>query len=330
MLAAGLLRRGIPVEIYEAAPAFTEIGLGLSLGPAAYRSLPCLDPALLEIFDRLVTTHADSPGYEAFRETWFELVWACGVHEGDVLMNLKAKPTGQTAVRRADFLNALVALIPADVVHFGKKLVGLTEGERIKLKFEDGEVVQADVVIGCDGIRSRVKEFVSELCPRPRYSGTYAYRAVLDMEEMVEAVGDKRARVASMYMGQGVYTVTYPIMRAKKVNVGIFVLSDEWTHDAWVRPAKNEDMLRDTKDMGRYVKAIVEVCGRFINVFVLLAYISSICTIPPSGLFLSTRISPHMHVLAWRLWVMQLMHRHHTRVLEQDKRLRMLMFWPSF
>ncbi|KAJ5336429.1 Salicylate hydroxylase [Penicillium brevicompactum] len=259
-LAIGLLNRGIPFEIYEAAHAFTEIGLGLSLGPAAYRALPLLDPALRAIYDSLVTTHADSPGYEQFRQTWFEIVWGCGAAEGDVLMDLKALPSGQTALKRAEFLNALVGLVPGHAVHFGKRLVGIVdgEGEGVRCEFEDGEVVVADVVIGCDGIRSRVKEFVSPGDLQPRYSGMYAYRAVLDMEDMVEAVGDRRARVSSIYVGKGAYGISYPIMRARKVNVGIYVLSEQWDHDSWVRPAEREDMLRDAKGMGRFVEALVQ------------------------------------------------------------------------
>ncbi|KGO71199.1 Monooxygenase, FAD-binding [Penicillium italicum] len=262
-LAAGLHLRKIPVQIYEAAPTFKEIGLGVSLGPAAYRAMPLIHPSIQQIYNSLITTHADSPGYEEYLQTWFELVWATGKQEGDVLMNLKALPSGQTALRRADFLKALFGLIPADIVHFGKRLSTLVERDNgIVLQFEDGEVVNADVVVGCDGIRSRVKECMfplESLATTPVYSGMYGYRAVLEMGDMIEAVGEKRARVATIYVGRGAYALSYPIMRARLVNIGIYVLSDEdWEFESWVRPASREDLERDTRDMGRYVKAIVE------------------------------------------------------------------------
>ncbi|KAJ5154711.1 uncharacterized protein N7500_010150 [Penicillium coprophilum] len=262
-LAAGLHLRKIPIQLYEAASTFKEIGLGISLGPAAYRAMPLIHPQIQQIYDSLITTHADSPGYENYLQTWFEIVWATGTQEGDTLMNLKALPSGQTALRRADFLNALVELVPAECVHFGKRLRTLVENDDgVVLEFEDGEVINADVVIGCDGIRSRVKECmipVESLKTRPVYSGMYGYRAVLEMEEMIAAVGEKRARVATIYVGRGCYAISYPIMRARLVNVGIYVLSDrEWEYDSWVRPARREDMERDTRDMGRYVKSLVE------------------------------------------------------------------------
>ncbi|GAQ05222.1 salicylate hydroxylase [Aspergillus lentulus] len=261
-LAAGLLRRNVPVQIYEAAPAFKEIGLGLTIGPAAHRAMPLIDPQIREIYDSLITTHADSPGYERFKQTWFEVVWASGPKSGQTLMDLKALPSGQTTVRRADFLDALVGLIPSEIVHFGKRLIKLVESPTgVDLYFEDGISATADVVVGCDGIHSKVMEF---MLPDeyeqsiPRYSGMYGYRAVLDMETMVEAVGDHRARVATMYVGDGAYGISYPIMRAKKVNVGLYVLHDRWNNEAWVRPASKEDMRRDMRHMGEYVNRLVE------------------------------------------------------------------------
>lgn len=266
-LAIGLLRRRIPVTIYEAASAFGEVGLGLTIGPAAHRAMPLIDPKIREIYDALITTHADSPGYERFRETWFEVVWATGDKEGDVMLDLKALPSGQTTVRRADFLDALVGLVPEGVARFGKRLERLEEIQGgdggMLMSFADGSQAEASVVIGCDGIHSRVKQFVLDdgeyARTQPRYSGMYGYRGVLDMETMVEAVGEDRARVSTMYIGDGAYGVTYPIMRAKKVNCGIYPLNSDWDQESWKRPARKEDMRRDFAHMGRHINSLIEV-----------------------------------------------------------------------
>jgi salicylate hydroxylase len=275
-LAAALLRRCVPVTIYEAAASFKEIGLGLTIGPAAHRAMPLLDPAIRNIYDELITTHADSPGFERFKQTWFEVVWATGDDDprsGEVLFDLKALPSGQTTVRRADFLDALVRLIPEGVARFGMRLADLTETNSgnenggMTMTFENGTVETADIVIGCDGIHSRVKQYIlpePEYAEKqPRYSGMYGYRAVLDMETMVEAVGEHRARVATMYIGHGAYGITYPIMRARKANVGIFPLKEggKWTGEGWVRAARREDMKRDLGGMGPQIQKLVEVCS---------------------------------------------------------------------
>ncbi|KAJ5239678.1 hypothetical protein N7468_004297, partial [Penicillium chermesinum] len=261
-LAAGLLSRNVPFQIYEAAAAFAEVGLGVSIGPAAHRAMSLIHPRVREIYDSLITTHADSPGYEAFRQTWFELLWASGAKEGDTMMRLEALPSGQTAVRRASLLEALAGLIPPEMVHFGKRLKSYTETDsHVELRFEDGTTVCADVVIGCDGIKSQIKQSMlpeESAAKPPRYSGMYGYRAVLNMDDMVSAVGDRRARLATLYLGHGAYGISYPIAHAQKVNVGLFVLHEKWDDEAWIRPAKREDLMRDASSMGRYMKALAE------------------------------------------------------------------------
>lgn len=263
-LAIGLLRRNINVQIYEAAAAFKEIGLGLSIGPAAHRAMPLIDPHIRKTYDSLVTTHSDSPGFAAFHDTFCEVIWATGDHSEEVLMKLKAPPSGQTSVRRADFLQALVDLIPEEVAHFGKRLTSLEEvDDGVKLQFEDGSSAFADVVVGCDGIKSKVKQHLlsaEELAiTAPTYSGMYAYRGVLDMDVAVQAVGEKRARITTWYVGDGAYVITYPIMRAKKVNVGFYKLNDAWVSDTWVRSANKEDMRQDFGHMGKYVNELIKV-----------------------------------------------------------------------
>ncbi|KAH8696031.1 putative salicylate hydroxylase [Talaromyces proteolyticus] len=260
-LAIGLLRRNVNVKVYEAAAQFGDIGLGLSIGPAAHRTMPLIDPKIYDFYNAFVTTHADSPGYEQFRQTWFEIVWASGIKAGEILMDLKALPSGQTTVRRADFLDALVSLVPKEHTYFGKRLQNLEEAfDGVHLNFEDGTSVVADVVVGCDGIKSKVKESIlpGEIeQTMPRYSGMYAYRAVLDMDTMVSVVGDHRARVSTLYVGHGAYAISYPIMRAKKVNVGFYKLNETWDSDTWVRPADREEMQKDMGHMGEYVNALI-------------------------------------------------------------------------
>ncbi|OAA39760.1 Aromatic-ring hydroxylase-like protein [Metarhizium rileyi] len=263
ILAIGLLRRNVRVQIYEAATAFGETGLGLSISPAAHRALPLIDPHIREVYDSLVTTHADSPGYEEFRQTWFEVLWATGPQADETLMDLKALPSGQTSVRRADFLLALVGMVPQNLIHFGKRLQNIDQvDDEIQLFFEDGTSVAADVVVGCDGIKSRVRHSILSLeeleKAKPRFSGMYCYRAVLDMDTVIEAVGDRRARLSTWYIGKGGYGITYPIQRVKKVNIGLYKSCETWNNEDWIREATRKDMERDFGHMGKYVNRLIK------------------------------------------------------------------------
>ncbi|KAK3185529.1 hypothetical protein K4F52_005627 [Lecanicillium sp. MT-2017a] len=270
MLAVGLLRRRIAVEIFEAASAFGEVGLGLNIGPAAIRAIPLIDSDICKVLDTLITTHGDSPGFEDFRQTWFEVVMTAGKDAGRTVMRLEAEPSGATTIRRSDLLDTLVNAIPRNLAHFGKRLKYFTETEKgVHLHFEDGSSRLVDALVGADGIRSKVKECLlpEEVeTTRPRYSGMYCYRAVLDMEDMVEAVGNHRAHVASWYLGKSTYAISYPIMRGKKVNVGLYKQQESWDFDTWIRPATKEEMIQDFEHMGDSIRGIMEV-GDYCSVF---------------------------------------------------------------
>ena len=99
----------------------------------------------------------------------------------------------------------------------------------VTLTFEDANSVVADGVDGCDGIRSKVKEFLipDEIEQNlPQYSSMYGCRVALHMETMMEAVENDRARLSTMHIGDGAYAIPYPIMRAQKANVGLHTLDD--------------------------------------------------------------------------------------------------------
>lgn len=57
-LAIALLKHNIPTHIYEAAPDFAEIGLGVSNDPNAIRALGLIDPRLRTAYDKCATFNA--------------------------------------------------------------------------------------------------------------------------------------------------------------------------------------------------------------------------------------------------------------------------------
>jgi 2-polyprenyl-6-methoxyphenol hydroxylase-like FAD-dependent oxidoreductase len=54
----------------------------------------------------------------------------------------------------------------------GQRLVdAVSEGERVRAIFEDGSEAVGDVLIGADGIHSRVRTLIDPAAPQPRYTG---------------------------------------------------------------------------------------------------------------------------------------------------------------
>jgi len=193
----------------KAAPAFAEIGAGVSLGPNAARAMQMIDPAIHEGLLRCATGNA----WPAQQNSWF--TFRKGEDKdakfGAKICDLWCE-TGQTSVHRASFLDELVALVPKEVAHFGKKLEDIEDkGDHVILHFADGTTAKHSAVIGCDGVKSRTREIVlgkHHPATKPTFSGKYAYRGLIPMEKAADLMGDELARNSQMFLGHGGYVLT--------------------------------------------------------------------------------------------------------------------------
>jgi 2-polyprenyl-6-methoxyphenol hydroxylase-like FAD-dependent oxidoreductase len=102
--------------------------------------------------------------------------------------------------------------LPADLYRLGKELVSLElDGARPVAVFADGERIEADLIVGADGFRSRVREL---LAPRvePRYAGYVAYRGVMKESALSEAFRSQRVGLYSfVFPGDG-QLIGYPLL----------------------------------------------------------------------------------------------------------------------
>ena len=58
LLAIGLQKHAhIDYQLYEAAPSFGEVGLGVAIGPNAQRALELIDPRARAVLDKLASTN---------------------------------------------------------------------------------------------------------------------------------------------------------------------------------------------------------------------------------------------------------------------------------
>ncbi|KAL1966024.1 hypothetical protein VTN77DRAFT_4964 [Rasamsonia byssochlamydoides] len=269
-LLLGILKHTSPARIkphlYEAAPAFAEIGAGVAFGSNSIRAMELLDPAVAAAYNKHATFHLDHGARQ--RKVWSSYrmgmdgrggtnTLKAGDHIHEVRVSVE-----RSSVHRARFLEAMTELVPDGYVSFAKRLVGIVEDEGIKLEFADGTSVEADAVIGCDGIKSRVRQILlaGDDNIDPVFSRKYAYRGLIPMEEAVAALGEWTAQNAHFHWGYDGHVLTFPIEHGKTMNVVAFRTKKDgkWEHGSqWVLPGNREQMLRDFEGWGTDVQAIL-------------------------------------------------------------------------
>lgn len=91
------------------------------------------------------------------------------------------------------------------------------------------------VVIGCDGIKSRVREILfgeGNPASYPHYTHKVAYRTLIPMSKAVEAVGQYQATNQHMHIGPNAHIMHYPVANNAMINVTAFVTDlNEWLDD---------------------------------------------------------------------------------------------------
>ncbi|KAH8879221.1 FAD/NAD(P)-binding domain-containing protein [Thozetella sp. PMI_491] len=220
-LALGLQARSIRYTIFERAVGFREIGAGLGFSPNAERAMTALDPALLAAYKRVANPNG---------EDYFQWVDGCS-NTNELIYKLFVGKDGFQGCRRSDYLEEVSKLVGQGFVKFGKEVKTLDQqpSGKMRLVFTDGSAEEADVVVGCDGIRSRVRQLIlpeGDPAAKPHYTNKFCFRALIPMDKATAALGEERTSTRFMYNGPGAHVITYPIGMGTVLNV-LAVLSDE-------------------------------------------------------------------------------------------------------
>jgi 2-polyprenyl-6-methoxyphenol hydroxylase-like FAD-dependent oxidoreductase len=181
--ALALRREGFEPEVYERAPALLEVGAAIAVWPNAFR--------VLERLGLGETVLARAGRMRSVR--WL-------ARDGRLYKRFTFPETGAPAValHRADLQGALLHSLPTGSVHLGKTFAGFdARGGEIRARFEDGAEVACDVLVGADGLHSRVRARLLE-DGEPVYRGYTVWRGVARLEHAALQVG-----TASELYGEG-------------------------------------------------------------------------------------------------------------------------------
>ncbi|AEO67350.1 ec041526-734b-460a-a8ee-9da8ae60d6b1 [Thermothielavioides terrestris] len=231
-LALGLLARNVSFTVYERAPGFREIGAGIGFSPNAERAMGLLNPDVLAAFKRAANPNG---------EDYFQ--WIDGYRSDELIFKLYVGKDGFQGGLRSEILEAWAQLLPPGAVRFNKEIDTISappednsssssSNRRLRLHFKDGTTATADAVIGCDGIRSRVRQLLfptssssSSQSPEAGYTAKFCFRALAPMPAAMAALGQSRSMTRFMYNGPGAHIITYPVASNTLLNI-LAVISD--------------------------------------------------------------------------------------------------------
>jgi salicylate hydroxylase len=177
-LALALRQRGMRVDVYEQAQQLAEIGAAVALSANSTREF-----RRLGVLDALtaVSTEPSELIYRNWRDGG--RIASHDVHDNMAYQTLCGAP--YYGIHRADLQRTLSAALGGEGLHLGHRLTSIEDqGGPISLEFANGVVAEVDMVVGADGVRSRVRRHVTGSEDETDYSGTSAFRGIVPVERL--------------------------------------------------------------------------------------------------------------------------------------------------
>lgn len=246
--ALSLQRRGFKVSVFERAAQLGEVGAGILVTPNSQRALDDLG-----VGEQIRAGASCEPaGHYARYDT------------GEILLSTDTKSVVEKygyailQVHRADLHAVLTKAVEANdpgALHTGHELVDIRQtGTAVSATFNNGAVVDADVLIGADGNASRVRSVVFGDAP-PRFTGQVAFRALIPADAVPASLAG-RGKV--MYFGPQRMVLHYPLRGGRLMNLIGIGRTPHWEEEGWAIPATKEEFLELYSDFNQPVRELIQ------------------------------------------------------------------------
>ncbi|KAK8133790.1 hypothetical protein PG984_005802 [Apiospora sp. TS-2023a] len=223
-------KRDIQINVYEQAPEYREIGAGVGVGINAARLLHRLGlgAGLVKVAGRR-------------QGTWFTFRRFEDSGEVISIPDADAEPgdVRQSPCARSDLLELFLTAVRergATKLHTEKACAGVSviddeddndgSGEKgkgkVEVRFRDGTSAIADLVVGCDGVHSVVRDrFVTDASNKSVESGMIAYRGIVPTSALEKDW--PFPHWSNIWVAKHRHFLSYPIADNTQLNIVAFV-----------------------------------------------------------------------------------------------------------
>jgi salicylate hydroxylase len=246
--ALALLRAGFRVEVYEQARELGEVGAGVTITPNGMHVLWHLlgRDAVARVL------HTPAAGAIKHYATGAILV---ETNRGDRMTEQYGAPYAQA--HRADLHAALADAVRAldpQCIRTGCSFAALEEhGDGISATFGNGTTATGDLLVGCDGIRSAVRQALWGE-EQVSFTGYIAWRGLVPMQRLDPAV---IVPDSASFAGPARTFARYKVRGGTLVNFAAFSRRDEWAEGSWSVHSEIAELQKEFYDFAPEVQAII-------------------------------------------------------------------------
>lgn len=207
--ALSLAQCGIEVLLLEQAQEIGEIGAGIQLGPNAFSALDSLGVGEVArsraVFTDHITMMDAVDGKQVLRMETGQAFRDCFGGPYAVIHRVDIHSSVWEAAQAHPLISYRIST-RVDQVHADEHGVRVTD--------TNGNVYEADMLIGADGGKSVVRQYT--LGDEPRVTGHVVYRAVIERDDMPEAL---RINAPVLWAGPKCHLVHYPLRGGSQYNL---------------------------------------------------------------------------------------------------------------
>ena len=232
--ALALHQRGIEAVVLEQSTQLEAVGAGIQISPNACHVLDKLG-----LLDAL-RSHAFEPRSIDITDGRRDRL-LISVPLTPVAMHRYGQP--YLNVHRGDLHQVLVKALSdrsPDCVLLDSRVESIRQDDTgVEAILADGRRINGDVLVGADGVHSRVRDAVIG-AQQPRFTGHVAYRMLVPRSAF--QTNNQPAPAVTLWMGPHGHVVSYWVRGGQLYNV-VAIMEQDWRDDGWRTPGDIEDVL---------------------------------------------------------------------------------------